>query len=84
MRSSLANAIEQTHDDNLSTNDCPHQPNPDIVISPYDFLNETHDEDFHCQRLAAGFSSLEGRRIPIAQNDPILECLLFPDLYPPG
>lgn len=47
----------------------------------YDFLNETHNEDFHCQCLAAGFASLERWTIPIAQDDPILVCLLFPDLY---
>jgi hypothetical protein len=58
--------------------------NPDIVIPPYEFSPETHDEDFHCHRLAVGFASLNGTLIPIGQDDPILECLLFPDLYPHG
>lgn len=34
--------------------------------------------------MAAGFANLDDNTIPIANNDPLLECLLFPDLYPHG
>jgi hypothetical protein len=58
--------------------------NPDIVLPSYDLLPEIHDEDFQCQHLAIGFVTLNNSQIPIAQDDALLECLLFPDLYPYG
>lgn len=86
-RSSLATAVEQRPSTNLSTNTRHTNRldiNPDIIVPSYDFLTETHDEDYHFQHLAAGFASLKGRAIPIAHDDPSLEYLLFPDLYPHG
>ncbi|GET03473.1 AAA family ATPase [Rhizophagus clarus] len=57
----------------------------DIVVPNYDFLNEVHDEDFHYSRLMAGFvQESETLRLPISTNDPNLEPLLFPDIFPDG
>ncbi|GES95409.1 hypothetical protein GLOIN_2v1776567 [Rhizophagus clarus] len=57
----------------------------DIVVPNYDFPNEVHDEDFHYSRLIAGFvQESETLRLPISTNDPNLEPLLFPDIFPDG
>ena len=57
----------------------------DVVVPPYDFPDEIHNEDSHHSRLAIGFlCTKEDNKIPIALHDPELEALLYPDLFPDG
>jgi len=57
----------------------------DVVVPPYDFPDDTHNEDAHYTRLAIGFlTDTDNKKIPIAFHDPELEALLFPDLFPDG
>ncbi|CAJ0840813.1 6800_t:CDS:2 [Entrophospora sp. SA101] len=65
--------------------DAPKSLPGDIVLSASDYPSEIHNEDSHYSRLMAGFvrdpnSSL----LPIRVNDPHLEPLLFPDIFPDG
>ncbi|CAG8482005.1 3318_t:CDS:2 [Racocetra fulgida] len=54
----------------------------DIVISNNVFPPETHDEDQIYKRLIAGFIKLDDLTLPISYNDPDLEAMIFPDLFP--
>ena len=57
----------------------------DIVVPSYVFPDEVHNEDAHYSRLAIGFFQGEDeRQIPLCFNDPELEAILFPDLFPDG
>jgi hypothetical protein len=58
---------------------------PEIIMAPYDFNTEIHDEDFDYSRLMAGFiSDPNEKQLPISYNDKNLEGLIFPDLFPTG
>ena len=60
----------------------PYLPN-DIVVPNVNFNVEIHDEDYHYTHLMAGFvKTSDNTLLPIAINDPNLEALLFPDLFP--
>ena len=62
----------------------PHLPD-DIVVPNVDFNVEIHDEDYHYSHLMAGFVKTPNNTLlPIALNNPDLEALLFPDLFPNG
>jgi hypothetical protein len=65
-----------------------HNRDPRIRDNPRDIMDpETHDEDFHYQRLMAGFvrpADPSSKAIPISIADNNLEALLFPDLFPDG
>ena len=57
----------------------------DIVMPPYVFPDEVHNEDTHYSRLAIGFLQGEDeRQIPLRFSDPELEPIIFPDLFPDG
>jgi len=56
-----------------------------IVVPSYVLPDEIHNEDAHYSRLAIGFLRDENeRQIPLRFNDPELEAILFPDLFPGG
>jgi len=56
-----------------------------IVVPPFDFDSEVHNEDYHYKRLMAGFiTNPENKMLPIPYSDPNLEALIFPDLFPLG
>ena len=60
----------------------PYLPN-DIVVPNVNFNVEIHDEDYHYTHLMAGFvKTSDNTLLPIAINDPNLEALLFPNLFP--
>jgi hypothetical protein len=62
----------------------PYLPN-DIVVPNVNFNVEIHDEDYHYTHLMAGFvKTSDNTLLPLAINDPNLEALLFPDLFPNG
>jgi len=53
-------------------------------VPPYVLPDEIH-EDAHYSRLAIRFFQDENeRQIPLRFNDPELEAILFPDLFPDG
>ncbi len=57
----------------------------DVVVPPFDFDSEIHDEDYHYKRLMAGFiTNPEDKTLPVSYSDPNLEALIFPDLFPLG
>jgi len=56
----------------------------DIILSSTDFLTEVHNEDFHYTHLMAGFIRTTTTTLPLAFDDPDLEPLIFPDLFPDG
>lgn len=57
----------------------------EIVVPNNDFDLEIHDEDANFNRLMAGFVRTDNNlSLPISLNDPNLEALLFPDLFPYG
>lgn len=57
----------------------------DIVVPNVNFNVEIHNEDYHYSHLMAGFvRTPDNTSLPIAMNDPNLEALLFPDLFPNG
>src|SRR5205085_7073822 len=56
-----------------------------VVLPPYDFDTEIHDEDYHYSRLMAGFlTDPNNKELPIPFYDKNIEPLLFPDLFPYG
>jgi DNA replication protein DnaC len=56
-----------------------------IVVPPFDFDSEIHNEDYHYKRLMAGFiTNSQDKNLPISYSDPNLEALIFPDLFPLG
>jgi hypothetical protein len=56
-----------------------------IVLPPYDFDTEVHNEDYHYSRLMAGFlTEPNNKELPIPFYDKNIEPLLFPDLFPYG
>jgi len=56
-----------------------------IIIQNLNFLPEIHNEDFHYTHLMAGFiKTSNSTTLPLSFNDPELEPLLFPDLFPDG
>ena len=62
----------------------PYLPN-DIVVPNVNFNVEIHNEDYHYTHLMAGFvKTSDNTSLPLAINDPDLEALLFPDLFPNG
>ena len=62
----------------------PYLPN-DIVVPNINFNVEIHNEDYHYSHLMAGFVKTSNNTLlPLAINDPNLELLLFPDLFPNG
>lgn len=56
----------------------------DIVLSSADFPTEVHNEDFHYTYLMAGFVQTQTTTLPLSFNNPDLEPLIFPDLFPDG
>jgi len=55
----------------------------DIIVPSYDFPDKIHNEDSYYSRLAIGFFHGEiERQIPLNFNNPELEAILFPDLFP--
>ena len=57
----------------------------DIIVPPYDFPDEIHNEDSHYSCLVIGFFHGKNKhQIPLRFNDPELEAILFPDLFPDG
>src|SRR4051812_5519333 len=56
----------------------------DIVLSSTDFPTEIHNEDFHYTHLMAGFIKTPTTTLPLAFDNPDLEPLIFPDLFPNG
>jgi hypothetical protein len=57
----------------------------EVVVPNNDFDVEIHDEDANFNRLMAGFARTDNNlSLPIPLNDPNLEALLFPDLFPDG
>jgi hypothetical protein len=56
----------------------------DIILSSTDFSTEVHNEDFHYTHLMAGFVQTQNTTLPLAFDNPDLEPLLFPDLFPDG
>ncbi|CAB4375482.1 unnamed protein product [Rhizophagus irregularis] len=68
-------------DDNTAP---PYLPN-DIIVPNTNFNVEIHDEDYHYTHLMAGFvKTSDNTSLPLSINDPSLEALLFPDLFPNG
>jgi hypothetical protein len=62
----------------------PHLPN-DIIVPNANFNVEIHNEDYHYTHLMAGFvRTSDNTSLPLAVDDPNLEALLFPDLFPDG
>ena len=62
----------------------PYLPN-DIIVPNVNFNVEIHDEDYHYTHLMAGFvKTSDNTSLPLSINDPSLEALLFPDLFPNG
>jgi PIF1-like helicase/helitron helicase-like protein len=56
-----------------------------VVLPPYDFNTEIHNEDFYYSRLMAGFlTDPNNKKLPIPFYDKNIEPLLFPDLFPYG
>jgi Cdc6-like AAA superfamily ATPase len=56
-----------------------------VVLPPYDFDTEIHNEDYHYSRLMAGFlTDPNNKELPIPFYDENIEPLLFPDLFPYG
>ena len=56
-----------------------------VVLPPYDFDTEVHNEDYHYSRLMAGFlTDPNNKELPIPFYDKNIEPLLFPDLFPYG
>lgn len=56
-----------------------------VVLPPYDFDTEIHNEDYHYSRLMAGFlTDPNNKELPIPFYDKNIEPLLFPDLFPYG
>src|SRR5689334_7609307 len=54
-----------------------------IVILLYDFNLEIHNKDFYYSRLLAGFlKDPNNMELLILYNNPNLETILFPDLFP--
>ena len=57
----------------------------DIVVPNINFNIEIHNEDYHYSHLMAGFvRKADNTLLPLATNNPDLEALLFPDLFPDG
>jgi len=57
----------------------------EIVVPNNNFDVEIHDEDAHFDRLMVGFARTDNNlSLPISLNDPNLEAISFPDLYPDG
>jgi DNA replication protein DnaC len=57
----------------------------DIVVPNVNFNVEIHNEDYHYSHLMAGFvRTPDNTLLPLATDDPDLEGLLFPDLFPNG
>ncbi|PKY62013.1 hypothetical protein RhiirA4_432218, partial [Rhizophagus irregularis] len=54
----------------------------DVVLSSTDFSTEIHNEDFHYTHLMAGFIKTPNTTLPLAFDNPDLEPLIFPDLFP--
>jgi len=56
-----------------------------VVLPNLDFPTEIHNEDFHYTHLMAGFvQTSDSTKLPLSFNDPELEPLLFPDIFPDG
>ncbi|GBC10072.1 hypothetical protein RclHR1_09310007 [Rhizophagus clarus] len=56
----------------------------DIVLLSADFPTEIHNEDFYYTHLMAGFVQMPTTTLPLSFDNPDLEPLLFPDLFPDG
>src|SRR6266511_242912 len=58
---------------------------PEIIMPPYGFNPEIHNEDFNYNRLMTGFiNNPNDKQLPISYNDKNLEGFLFSDLFPNG
>ena len=56
-----------------------------VVLPPYDFNTEIHNEDYHYSRLMAGFlTNPDNKELPIPFYDENIKPLLFPDFFPYG
>ncbi|CAB4414016.1 unnamed protein product [Rhizophagus irregularis] len=63
----------------------PYLHNDIVVPTNVNFNVEIHNEDYHYTHLMAGFVKTSDNTLsPLAINDPNLEALLFPDLFPNG
>ncbi|CAG8727797.1 15920_t:CDS:2 [Gigaspora margarita] len=77
---SLSTAIHLSSDKNI-----PQIQQDEIVVLHQNFYSEIHNKDTHyCYLMARFLTNNRSTRIPISLNDPHLELLLFPDLYPDG
>jgi len=56
----------------------------ETVVPAINFSTEIHNEHFHYSHLVAGFVRTSSTTLPLSFNDPDLEPLLFPDLFPDG
>jgi PIF1-like helicase/Helitron helicase-like domain at N-terminus len=56
----------------------------DIILSSADFSTEVHNEDFHYTHLMAGFVQTPTTTLPLSFDNPDLEALIFPDIFPDG
>ena len=78
-------AITIQHDDDLNSTTIINSTGPqDIVISNEDFDPEIYDEDYHYNKLMAGFmtTDINETQLPLSFSDSSLEVLIFPDLFP--
>ncbi|CAH1766630.1 3589_t:CDS:2, partial [Entrophospora sp. SA101] len=67
------------HHSSILTNPQP----PSLVVPNNDFPIEVHEEDYRYQRLMAGFvTSNDDVTLPIQYNNPDIEALVFPDIFP--
>ncbi|GBC40545.2 PIF1-like helicase domain-containing protein [Rhizophagus irregularis DAOM 181602=DAOM 197198] len=56
-----------------------------VILPPYELDAEIHNEDYHYNRLMAGFlTDPYNKKLPISFYDKNIEPLLFPDLFPYG
>jgi len=57
---------------------------PSLVVPNEGFPSEIQNEDYRYHRLMAGFMKLDDIDLPISYNNPDLEAMMFPDLFPTG
>ena len=56
----------------------------DIIVPTSNFNLEIHNEDFHYTHLMADFTQISTTTLLFSFDDPNLEALVFPDLFPDG
>ncbi|CAB4431352.1 unnamed protein product [Rhizophagus irregularis] len=88
---STSSLLSETHYDPFPTamhlpsdTNAPPFQEGDIILSSADFPTEVHNEDFHYTHLMAGFVHTPTTTLPLSFDNPDLEPLIFPDLFPDG